>query len=83
MAHATSHNIVDGTPTHVAIEAWEKFFVYHHLVDGCVREGAREGLVMGHSVLIHDFFKFFDGGLGDAAVRGHFCVWDGVSKVGR
>ena len=38
---------------------------------------------MGHSVLLHDFSKFVDVGLGDAAVRGHFCVWDGVSEFGR
>ena len=82
MAHATSHNIVDGTPIHVAVEAWEEFLVYHPPVDGRVREGAREGLVMDHSIILHDFSKFVDGGLGDAAVRGNFCVWDGVRKVG-
>ena len=83
MAHATSHNIVDGTPIHVAVEAWEELFINHPPVDGCVGEGAREWLVMGHSVLLHDSSKFVDGGLGDAAVRGQFCVWDGVSEVGR
>ena len=83
MGHATSHNIVDGTPIHVAIEAWEEFIVDQPPVDGYVGESAREGLVMGHSVLIHDFSKLVDGGLDDAAVRGHFCVRDGVSKVGR
>ena len=82
MAHATSHNIVDGTPIHVAIEAWEEFFVNRHPVDGFVGEGSRKGLVMGHSVLLHDLSKFIDGGLGDASMRGNFCVWDGVRKVG-
>ena len=83
MAQATSPNIVDGTPIHVAVEAWEDFVVDQPPVDGCVGEGAREGLVLGLSVLLHDFSKFFDSGLGDAATRGNFCVWDGVSKVGR
>ena len=83
VAHATSHNIVDGKPIHVSVEAREEFFVDHPIIDGCVGEGAREGLVMGHSVLLHDFSKFIDGGLGDAAVKGHFCVWDGVIEVGR
>ena len=83
VAHATSHNILDGTPIHVAIEAWEELFVNHPPVDGCVGEGAREGLVMGLSVLLRDFSKLVDGGLGDAAVRGHFCVWDCVSEIGR
>ena len=40
-------------------------------------------MVMGHSVFLHDFSKFVDGGLGDAAMRGHFYVWDGVSEVWR
>ena len=83
VVHATSHNIVDGEPIHVAVEAWEEFFVDHPSVDRCVGKGASEGLVMGHSVLLHDLSKFVDGGLGDAAVRGNFCVWDGVSEVGR
>ena len=79
----TPHNIVDGTPIHVDVEAWEEFFVDHPPVDGCVGEGGGEGLVMSHSVLLHDLSKFVDCGLVDAAVRGKFCVWDGVSKVGR
>ena len=83
VAHVTSHNIVDGTPINVAVEAWEEFFVDHPPVDRCVGEGAREGLVMVHSVLLHDLSKLVDGGLGDAAMRGNFCVWDGVSKVGK
>ena len=83
MAQATSHNIVDGTPIHVAVEAWEEFFVDHPPVDRCVGKGARELLVVGHSVLLHDFSKFVDGGLGDAAMRDNLCVWDGVIKVGR
>ena len=83
VGHATSHNIVDGTPIHVAIEAWEEFIVDQPPVDGYVGESAREGLVMGHSVLLHDLSKFVDDGLGDTAVRGHFYVWDGVSEVGR
>ena len=83
VAHVTSHSIVDSMPIHVAIEAWNEFFVDHPPVDGCIGEGAMERLVMGHSVLLHYFSKFVDGGLGDAAVRGQLCVWDGVSKVGR
>ena len=71
---------MDGAPIHVAVEAWEEFFVNHPHVEGCVGEGAREGLVMGHSVLLHDLSKFVDGGFGDASVRVHFYVWDGVSE---
>ena len=82
-AHAASQNIVDGTPIHVSIEAWEEFFVDHPPVDRYVGEGTGEGLVMGHSVLLHDLSKFVDGGLVDASMRGNFCVWDGVSEVGR
>ena len=67
----------------MAVESWEEFFVDYPPVDGCFEEGAGEGLVMGHFVLLHVFSKFVDGGLGDAAVRGQFCVWDGVSEVGR
>ena len=42
VAHATSHNIVDVTPIHVAVEAWEEFFVNYPPVDRCVEKGARE-----------------------------------------
>ena len=71
MAQATYHNIVDGTPIHVDVEAWEEFFADHPPVDGYVGEGAGEGLVMGHSILLHDLSKFVDGGLGDASMRGN------------
>ena len=47
VAHATSHHIVDVTPIHVAVEAWEKFFVDQPPVDRCVGEG----LVIGHFFL--------------------------------
>ena len=83
MAQAASQNIVVGTPIHVAVEAWDEFFVNYPPVDGFLGEGAGEGLVMGHSVLLHDFSNFVYGSLGDAAMRGKFCAWDGVSKFGR
>ena len=41
-AHATSHNIVDGTPIYVAVEAWQELFVDHPPVDRCVGKGARK-----------------------------------------
>ena len=41
VAHAISHNIVDCAPIHVAVEAWEEFFVDRPLIDRCVGKGAR------------------------------------------